>query len=158
MSAHDLLALFSAVGSGLVAGFFYAFSFCVMDALGKLPAAYGIAAMQSINVVVLNRWFLGAFFGTAALCVLAIVVSLAQWHDARAPFWLAGGLFYLAGTIFVTMAFNVPRNDVLAKQSVSSPEAVTVWTDYLSTWTWWNHVRMAAALVAAMLFSIALCA
>ena len=158
MSALDLLSVLSAVGSGLVAGFFFAFSFCVMDALGKVPAAYGITAMQSINIVVINRWFLGTFFGTAALCALAVVVSFAQWHDARAPFWLAGGVSYLAGTIFVTMAFNVPRNDALAKQSVSSPEAVAVWTDYLSTWTRWNHVRMAAALVAAVLFSIALCA
>ena len=158
MDALQLLTLLTAIGSALVSGFFFAFSFCVMDALGKVPAAYGIAAMQSINVVVLNRWFLGAFFGTAALAVLAIAVSFAQWHDARATFWLAGGVSYLVGTIGVTMACNVPRNDALAKQSVSSPEAVAVWTDYLATWTWWNHVRMGAALVAAVLFSIALSA
>lgn len=35
-------------------------------------------------------------------------------------------------------------------------EAATLWTSYLTTWTAWNHVRMAAALAAAALFTIAL--
>lgn len=34
--------------------------------------------MQSTNIVVLNRWFLGVFFGTAALCVVALVSSLVR--------------------------------------------------------------------------------
>jgi len=48
------LTLLSALGSGLIAGAFFAFSTFVMGALGRLPAAHGIAAMQSINVVVIN--------------------------------------------------------------------------------------------------------
>ena len=59
------LILFSALGSGLVAGIFFAFSTFVMNALGRLAPAQGISAMQAINVTVLNPWFLGAFFGTA---------------------------------------------------------------------------------------------
>jgi uncharacterized membrane protein len=38
------------LGSGLIAGVFFAFSTFVMKALARLPAAHGIAAMQSINV------------------------------------------------------------------------------------------------------------
>jgi uncharacterized membrane protein len=33
-----------------------------------LPAIQGVAAMQSIHLVVLNRAFLGVFVGTAAAC------------------------------------------------------------------------------------------
>ena len=55
------LAVVTASGAILVAGVFFAFSTFVMGALGRLPPEQGIAAMQSINVVVLNPWFFGAF-------------------------------------------------------------------------------------------------
>jgi uncharacterized membrane protein len=66
---QNILILGSALGSGLIAGAFFAFSSFVMGALGKLPASQGIAAMQSINVVVINPIFLGVLFGTAALAL-----------------------------------------------------------------------------------------
>ena len=60
----DTVALLSALGAGLVAGIFFAFSSFVMKALGRLPRDQGIRAMQSINVTVLNPWLFSAFFGT----------------------------------------------------------------------------------------------
>lgn len=155
MSALDLLSLICAVGCGLVAGFFFAFSVCVMSALGKIPPAQGIAAMQSINVVVINPWFFSAFFGTAITCLLAIIASLSRWHDPRALYCLVAGVLYIAGTIAVTMRFNVPQNNALAALAATSPEAAKLWSTYLSSWTAWNHVRMLAALIAAVLFTIA---
>jgi uncharacterized membrane protein len=65
MNTLDLLTLVAALACGLAAGFFFAFSICVMQALGKIPAPQGIAAMQSVNVVVLNPWFLTVFMGMA---------------------------------------------------------------------------------------------
>ena len=59
------LVVAAVLGSGVVAGFFFAFSVCVM--LARLAPAEGIHAMQAINVVVLNPWFFTAFFGTAAV-------------------------------------------------------------------------------------------
>lgn len=44
------LTLVTALGCGLMAGLFFAFSVSVMKALGHLRSAEGIAAMQSINV------------------------------------------------------------------------------------------------------------
>ena len=64
------LTLVSALGCGLVAGVLFAFSSFVMNALARLPAAQGIAAMQSINVVVINPLFITAFLGTDAACVI----------------------------------------------------------------------------------------
>ncbi len=57
-----ILTLISALGCGLVAGVFFAFSTFVMKALDRLPPAQGMTAMQSINVVVINPWFMTAFF------------------------------------------------------------------------------------------------
>src|SRR5262249_36312950 len=44
-----------------LAGLFFAFSVAVMQALARLPAAGGIAAMQSINIAILNPLFLSVF-------------------------------------------------------------------------------------------------
>ena len=75
------LTLVSALGCGLVVGVFFAFSVFVMKALSRLPTGEGIAAMQSINVAVLNPWFLGAFLGTAVACLVALAFSLLRWHE-----------------------------------------------------------------------------
>jgi uncharacterized membrane protein len=64
------LTLAAALGCGLLAGLFFAFSVSVMKALARLPSAEGITAMQSINVTIINPVFLATFFGTAAACVL----------------------------------------------------------------------------------------
>jgi uncharacterized membrane protein len=152
----DALALVAALGSGLIAGVFFAFSTFVMKALARLAPAEGIAAMQSINVVVLNPWFLGAFMGTALLSAVAIVAALLHWRGSVSALLIAGGLFYLVGTFGVTVACNVPRNERLAKVARSDEQAATLWSDYVRSWTLWNHVRTIGALVAAGAFTLAL--
>lgn len=150
------LVLIAALGCGLVAGIFFAFSSFVMRALAILPASQGIAAMQSINVVVLNRWFFGAFFGTAVVCLLAILAALLWWRMPESIYLVAGGLLYLVGTILVTIVCNVPRNQSLASFPADDPESAGAWARYVDGWTFWNHVRTAAALAAALAFGLAL--
>lgn len=150
------LTLASALGSGLIAGVFFAFSTFVMAALARLPPAQGIAAMQSINVVVINPWFMAAFLGTAATCIVLSASALLMWRDPGAATLLAGGALYLVGAIGVTMAFNVPLNDALAAVDPASAEGAALWTRYLAEWTAWNHVRTAAPLLAAASFILAL--
>ena len=150
------LTLLAALGSGLIAGVFFAFSSFVMKALSRIPASEGIAAMQSINVAVLNPVFLSVFVGTAVASGIAILFSWLRWNQPDAIYLLAGGLLYLIGTFLVTMVFNVPRNDALAAVAPTAPESAKLWASYLSSWTAWNHVRTVAALAAAASFSIAL--
>ena len=151
-----VLILISALGCGLVGGIFFAFSNFVMKALDRLPPAQGIAAMQSINVTVINPPFMTAFFGTAAACVILTISSLLSWHRAGGVFLLVGSLLYLFGTILVTIVFNVPRNDALAAVDPASAEGARLWAGYVSGWTAWNHVRTTAALAAAAALAIAL--
>ena len=152
-----VLTLVSALGCGLMAGLFFAFSVSVMKALVRLPSAEGIAGMQSINVAIINPVFLAAFFGTAAACVLVMIASFLRWHDPGAVYLLIGGSLYLIGTFLVTFVFNVPKNNALATVAPADPGSASLWTDYLSKWTAWNHVRAAAAIAAAALLTIALC-
>ncbi|HMJ51238.1 MAG TPA: anthrone oxygenase family protein [Polyangiaceae bacterium] len=152
----DLFTVLAALGSGLMAGFFFAFSVCVMKALGKLPPEQGIAAMQSINVVVINPVFLTVFLGTGVACAVGILQSLLRWQDSGAACLLAGGALYLLGAILVTMVFNVPRNNALAGLAPTSAEGAKLWAAYLSSWTAWNHVRTMASLAAAALLTVGL--
>jgi len=144
------------LGSALVGGIFFAFSSFIMKALARVPSTEGIGAMQSINVVVLNLSFLGVFIGTAVASLGAGGFALADWSRPSAPFFLGGALFYVVGTFLVTALGNVPLNDQLAAVSTTDPGASDVWKRYLSRWTAWNHVRTAAAMVAALLYTLGL--
>lgn len=149
------LTLLSAVGSGLIGGVFFAFSAFVMKALSRLPAPHGIAAMQSINAAVLNRLFFAVFFGTAAGCILLAVRAVFVWNTRGAGYLLVGCALYLVGTILVTIFFNVPLNNALAVVDPTSADGARLWTEYLASWTIWNHVRTIAALAAAASLTIA---
>jgi uncharacterized membrane protein len=145
------VTLVTALACGTIGGVFFAFSSFVMKALARLPPNEGISAMQSINVVAVNSWFLASFLGTAACCVLVMVAGLVKWSEPSAIFLLAGAAVYLAGTFLVTIVFNVPMNDALASLSATAPDRAARWASYLANWTTWNHVRTAAALVATAL-------
>lgn len=150
------LTFLTALGCALVAGIFLAFSSFVMGALARINPPAGIAAMQSINVVVLNPGFLGLFMGTALACAVLLVYAVMHLQ-APSAWWLAvGSLCYLLGTFGVTMVFNVPRNNALARVEPSGAEAEGFWRGYVSGWTMWNHLRMIAGLVAAALLIWAL--
>jgi uncharacterized membrane protein len=144
------------LGSALVGGVFFAFSSFVMKALAKIPSAEGIAAMQSINVVVINPSFLGAFLGTAVLSLGVAGLALTGWDHPSAWCFFGGAAFYLVGTFVVTMLGNVPLNNRLAAVPATDPAALKVWERYLDRWTKWNHVRTASAMAAALLFSLGL--
>lgn len=148
-----LLGLASLLGSALIGGVFFAFSSFVMKALARVPSPEGIAAMQSINVVVINPAFLGAFMGTTLLSLAMVALSLANVDHPTAIFFLGGAGFYLVGTFLVTILGNVPLNNRLAAVSAKdSDDAFKLWTHYLKRWTMWNHIRTAAAMVAALLY------
>lgn len=150
------LTLCAALGCGLIAGIYFAFSAFLMKALSRLPAREGMAAMQSINVVILRSWFMVVFFGTAIACVVALICSLLRWHEPRAVYLFLGSVLYLVGSLLITIVFNVPRNEVLASVTSDSPDGPRTWTNYVVSWTTWNHVRTVASLAAAASFSLAI--
>jgi uncharacterized membrane protein len=127
-----------------------------MKALARLPAEQGVAAMQAINVEAVTLAFMVALFGTAVACGALTVFALFAWDERFAPYLLAGSALYLVGTILLTIAYHVPRNEALARVEPHSADAESHWTRYLSGWTIWNHVRAASSLAAAAMLTIAL--
>lgn len=144
------VAFAAVIGSGLMAGLFFIFSVCIMQALSRLPPEEGVAAMNAINVVIQNPLFLTAFLGTGVLGL--ILVAAAFLSGGQGAYLLAaGGLSYLVGTLAVTIVFNVPLNDALA--AARGQAAVELWQQrYLTVWLWWNHVRTLSSTGALALF------
>jgi uncharacterized membrane protein len=151
-----VLTLVTALGCGLAAGALFAFSSFVMKALARLQPARGIEAMQSINVLAVTPVFMTALFGTAAACAVLAVWGIFTLDEPYGICLLIGGALYLAGTIGLTMAYHVPRNNALAAVDPDSAEGEDVWSRYLAEWTRWNHARVAAGVIAAALLTIAL--
>ncbi|WP_436736399.1 DUF1772 domain-containing protein [Streptomyces sp. BBFR102] len=148
-----VLTVVAAVGSGVVAGVFFAFSTSVMRALGALPAPQGISAMQRINVVIVKGWFLALFLGMAALSAVLAVLAVVSPPGSGLVVTLLGAVLYLAGGFGVTVAANVPRNDRLAALDPDDPGSETPWREFLREWTVWNHVRGAACAAACACFT-----
>lgn len=145
-----ILTLLAALGSGMMAGLFFAFSTFIMQALGKRPAPVGVAAMQSINETILNPIFFLLFFGTAVLSLILALLAVIGWSDAGSGWRLAGGLLYLVGSIGVTMRCNVPLNNRLMKVTADSAEGATFWAHFLKAWLPWNHVRTVSCIAGTV--------
>lgn len=134
------------VSTFLVAGTFFAFSTFVMPALGKLDDADAARAMDRINAVIVRSPWIVIFLAAAGLAAVIAVVSLGRrvgWDAA-----LVASLGFLLGTFGVTVSFNVPLNDALAKGEIG-------WSEYRRRWTAWNHARTVAATISGMAYAIA---
>ena len=146
----------SALGSGLIAGAFFAFSAFVLAALSRLSERSGIAAMQSIIAAIKSPLFLVLFFGTAALAGAMGIAATLKWGEPGALYLLIGSLLYLNGPFGVTLMKNLPLNAQLAAMKPESAEAKRYWGEFRASWGLWNHVRWIASLGAAAAFTWAL--
>lgn len=146
----------AALGCAVVGGIFFAFSNFIMKALARLSGAEGMTAMQSINVTVLNKWFLVVFTGTAVVSLLLAGYAVANWSTPSAPWILGGSVAYVIGCWVLTIVGNVPLNNTLADKSPRSNESAAIWQHYLKRWTTLNSQRALGSVVAALLFIVAL--
>ena len=152
------LTIVTALGCGLNAGVFFAFSSFVMQALGRLEPPQAVAAMQSINVRVVTPVFMLALFGTGLLCIGLFAWALTDLSAASAPFLLAGSALYVLGTPLMTMAFHVPRNTALDRVEPAGAGAGRAWHDFYASWLPGNHARALSAFAAAAALTVALVA
>lgn len=151
-----ILTLCAALGCGLMGGVLFTFSDFVMTALSHQPPASAVRTMQSINIDILNPLFFLLFFGTpAAALAVAALAMLRSTNQAR-PFLFAGAVLYLAGTLGVTVAYNIPLNNRLALLHPATDAAALYWPTYFSEWMWWNHVRSIASVSATVCFLLAI--
>jgi uncharacterized membrane protein len=147
-----VLLWFSAIGCGLIAGLYFAFSTFIMRALGRIDPAQGVAAMNAINVDIVRSLFLPLFLATTLAGLILAGIGIVRPGTPGAWPMIVGGMLYFAGMFVVTMLFNVPLNNALAADGGGQQ----LWTDYLQRWTSWNHLRTFASTAACASFVLAL--
>src|SRR5215472_2944444 len=91
------LLWFSAIGCGLLAGVYFAFSAFVMTSLARITPAVGIAAMNSINVEIVRSLFMPIFLGTTLTSATVAVLAFFRWGEPGSIAMLAGGVMYVLG-------------------------------------------------------------
>lgn len=153
MNARSGALVGLAVATGIVGGIFFAFSNFVMPALARVPASTAAATMRSINVTAVNPLFMTLLFGAGLGGIAFSLASLGSLETSRGRWALAGTVVYVLGTIVVTIACNVPRNEALSAMSLV--DATTYWPRYLAEWTSYNHVRTVASVIASACYLLA---
>jgi len=152
----NVLLWFAAVGCGVIAGLYFAFSTFIMTALDRAGPVPGTLAMNSINVVILQSLFMPLFWATTLASLALAVVGLSHWREPGGVIVAAAGLCYVLGMFGVTMFCNVPLNNALAAADPDTSSGVAMWARYMKEWTLWNHVRTVTSLVASVLFMVAI--
>ncbi len=141
----------AAIGAGLMAGVYFAFSGFIMQSFDRLGAVAAADAMNAINDVILRSGFMILFWVSTGLYAALVVIAL---FDASTPArgWLiAAGLLYVIGMFVCTAAFNVPLNNRLAATADDDAGKLEAWPHYLLHWTRWNHLRAACSLASCAL-------
>jgi uncharacterized membrane protein len=141
----------AAIGCGLMAGIYFAFSTFIVRALAGLGHAQGAAAMNAINADIVRSWFLPLFLGTTLASLALAGLGLFRIGTPGALAMAGGGLAYVFGMFLVTMVFSVPLNNALAAGATEP-----LWEQYVRQWMLWNHVRTFASTGACGLFILAL--
>lgn len=152
------LLWFSAIGCGLLAGLYFAFSAFIMTALGRIAQASGISAMNAINAVIVQSLFMPVFLGTTLSALVLAIAGALRWGQPGASAMLLSGALYVIGMFGCTAIIHVPMNNALAAVDPAGAEAASVWARYLSDWTLWNHVRTISSTLACALFIWAIAA
>jgi uncharacterized membrane protein len=153
---YSIMQISCVLGTGLIAGTFFAFSSFIMSALQRLPAAQGISAMQEINVTVINPLFMSVLFGTAVFCACLGYHAYSAVPEGRNTMILIAALIYIIGTIGTTMIFNVPLNEALAALPAAGADNREFWLNFVRDWTWWNSIRGIAAGLSMVLLALSM--
>src|SRR6056297_70379 len=147
-----ILMQFAILAYALVGGVFLAFSDFIMRSLSLTGGVGGVEAMQVINREVFRWVFMALFLGMAALSLVVAGYGAVNLTHPSGALILLAGLAYLIGCFGVTVFFNVPMNEALARMDLSQDATRAYWSDtYLPRWTFWNTVRTLACGVSAAL-------
>ncbi|MDV9173473.1 anthrone oxygenase family protein [Streptomyces sp. W16] len=127
------------VAMGLIAGVFYVFACAVMPALARSDDRVFVEVMRNINDVIQNPVFLLAFMGALVL------TAVSAWQVRGRPYrgWVWAGLVAYALAFLVTVAFNIPLNDELARTA----DVGVARERFESAWVGWNVVRAVLSTV-----------
>ncbi len=145
----------SALACAVIAGVFLAFSDFVMRSLDRTSAGGGIEAMQIINREVFRTIFMVLLIGMAVIAPVLAVFAIQTQQGSSLIAIITASVIYSVGVFGVTLGFNVPKNKRFDRLAARGTEVEDYWRqEFFPGWTFWNHVRTAASILAAIAFFV----
>jgi uncharacterized membrane protein len=157
MVFENIILVLAGILTALVTGLYFGFSVSVNGGLHRLNDSEYVKAVQSINAVIQNPFFLVSFISPLLLLPLATFL-----HRDATPMQfallLASSVLYIAGSFGVTMVGNVPLNQRLAKFDVtiaSGNEIAQARKGFEKPWNRLHTIRTIASIAATVLIFVA---
>lgn len=146
LDAGTALLAAGTAGTGLVAGIFLAFATAVMPGLARGDDRTFVAALQQVNVAIVNPLFVTVLVAPVLLLGVAAFTGPARW-------WVLAALVLRVATLLVTGAGNIPLNDALAAAGATDPAAARqAFEDP------WNRLHLVRTLTVTAAFGCCLVA
>lgn len=137
------------VSTGLIAGLYYGWACSVMPGLARTDDRTMIGAMQSMNVAIINPWFLASLLGSVVLTALAALLHLGGDGRRVLP-WILAALVLYTATLISTGAVNVPLNNAL--DAAGPPDRIAdlavVRERFEPKWVRWHLARTISSTAA----------
>lgn len=149
--------LVTAVLVALVCGLFYSYSCSVSLGLKRLPDPEYLRAMQEINRAILNLWFFLSFMGS--LVMLPVMAGISYWQGGASQgffFLLAAAIVYIIGVFGVTIAGNVPLNNMLDKFNIGAATTEQLQSMRMRFEAPWNRLNLIRTLANILSFVLLL--
>jgi uncharacterized membrane protein len=150
------VVIIAAIGAGVSAGVYFAFSTLVMGGIRRLTPSHAIGAMNGMNKAApASPLLMLVLFGTGVVCVLVLISGIQHRDDPAAGWRIAGAVLFLIGML-ITIIYHIPHNEQLLKFDPTSADASTTWQRYYPSWIAWNHARTLTSLAGTVSLVLAL--
>jgi uncharacterized membrane protein len=146
--ALHLILVVTTVAIALIAGLFYSWSCGIVQGLGKLMDKDYLQAMQYINREIQRPLFLVLFVGTVMLLPVSAWLSYRAGQQSTFDWILMAMVFYIAGVFGVTIAGNVPLNNMLDRFNLSDSSLESIANTRAAFEKKWNFLNRARAFFA----------
>lgn len=138
---------------GVMAGFFWTYTFNVNLATAQLDGATYARVQSLFNVNVRHAMFFSFFFGSALVAVLALILNYKHYRQANYWFLTAATVLYIVGIILFTRQVNLPLNYYTESWN---PQQLP--PDWQSVREQWNNANALRTLISALAFILSVLA
>ena len=149
MNLLQLLYGTSILLTGLVAGLLYGYQCSVINGLGALGNKEYLGAFQSIDKSIQNPVFGLSFMGSIIILLIASFVIYKSGNNSLFPYLIIATAIYGIGVLGLTIAGNLPLNEMLAGfdlQSASEIQLKEMRMRFETSWNKWHLLRTIASI------------
>lgn len=156
INMKNIVLFLAVITTAMSAGLFYAWTISVVPGLKNIPTKSYLEALQSMNRAILNPGFFVIFFGSLVLMILSVYFQFRV--QINLTFWLivAGSIFYLIGTVGVTIFGNVPLNETLDGANINVLNPDDLENLRASIESKWNRLNIVRTIFSVLAFIILL--